>query len=350
MKQLNCYLGRVALFSTAAALAGVLCLVLLAEFIQQSGGASGTYTWTEILRYLMLGIPGFIRESIPYAALIGCLFGIGVLAHNGELTAMQAGGQSATHLAWQVLKPLLALSFVGILLAQWPAPQFQQLADSRRGALLQGEIPTSALWYREGTDYLHFSVPAVGGTVLEDFSSYRVEEGRIIRVRRAKRAQYLEGQWQLEEVTDTLLQEEDIQQFYYPSRPWHSALLPGEPHLLLASTAHQPLTDMLRQVRRLERQGLDSAPHRLALWRIVLQPFTVAGLVLLGFAFLLGQVRTEPVGLRIVLGLAVGLLFKFLQDIAGSVTLVFHFAPLWGALAPPLVCILIGLLLLRRAD
>ncbi len=351
MKHLGRYLGRTALSSTAAALAVVAGIALLSEFFQQSERVGGAYTVAEILRYLLFNVPGLLREYIPYAALLGCLVGLGTLARNSELTAMQAGGQSPFHLAWQVLKPVLVLSFAVMLLAQWPAPQAQRLADSRRSTLLEGAKHASSLWYREGSDYLHFSVPSVqGGAGLEDFRSYRVEGGRIVRVRSAERVRYRDGQWQLQEVADTFLQETDIRRLRYPSQPWDTALVPEELRLLLVPPAHQPLTDMLRHIWHLERRGLDSAPYRLALWRIILQPLTVAGLVLLGFAFLVGPMRQASFSFRIAAGIAAGLLFSFLQGIAGSAALVFHFAPLWAALALPLLCIFIGLALLHREN
>ena len=350
MKYLGRYLGKNALLSTMAALTVVVGFDLLAEFIQQSEQLGSTYTATEILRYLLLSAPGRIREYIPFAALLGCLGGLGILARSNELTAMQAGGLSASRLAWQALRPLLVLSCAGILLAQWPAPAAQQQADLRRAALLEGGAHTAALWYREGASYVHFAVPAPRRPVLETFIDYRVSDGEIASISRAERAEHKDGQWRLEGVTGMSLEGEAMHPFQHAQQSWDTALAPEELRLLLASTAHQSPLALLRHARHLEQRGLDGAPHRLAFWRIVLQPFTTAGLVLLAIAFLFGPLRGADIGIRVMMGLAAGLLFGFFQGMVGAAALVFHITALWAMLALPLLCIGAGLLLLRRAD
>ena len=54
-------------------------------------------------------------------------------------------------------------------------------------------------------------------------------------------------------------------------------------------------------------------------------------------------------GFRIFAGVIVGIVFRTSQDLLGPSSLVFGFSPLYAALAPVAVCILVGLLLLSRA-
>ncbi len=53
-------------------------------------------------------------------------------------------------------------------------------------------------------------------------------------------------------------------------------------------------------------------------------------------------------GFRIFAGVIVGIVFRTSQDLMGPASLVFGFSPLYAALLPISICMLVGLLLLRR--
>jgi lipopolysaccharide export system permease protein len=53
-------------------------------------------------------------------------------------------------------------------------------------------------------------------------------------------------------------------------------------------------------------------------------------------------------GARLTAGIVAGLIFHYGQQFFGSLSLVFHTSPLVAGFAPPLICIVIGVWLLRR--
>jgi lipopolysaccharide export system permease protein len=54
--------------------------------------------------------------------------------------------------------------------------------------------------------------------------------------------------------------------------------------------------------------------------------------------------------MRVVTGLVIGILFKFVQDLLSPASMVFGFAPIIAVLIPILLCFIFGYVLLRRAN
>ena len=95
MKTLNGYLFRTILGSIFVVLAIILGIDLLAQIIDETGDIRESYTFLEVLVYALFKIPGTLYEMLPFAALIGCLVGLGSLANSSELTVIRAAGVSS---------------------------------------------------------------------------------------------------------------------------------------------------------------------------------------------------------------------------------------------------------------
>jgi len=81
----------------------------------------------------------------------------------------------------------------------------------------------------------------------------------------------------------------------------------------------------------------------------LLQPIASLSLVFVAVSFIFGPLRGTTMGLRVVTGLIVGILFKFVQDLLSPASLVFGFSPVIATLIPILICIWLGTYLMRRA-
>jgi lipopolysaccharide export system permease protein len=98
----------------------------------------------------------------------------------------------------------------------------------------------------------------------------------------------------------------------------------------------------------LELQNADTSVYELAYWRKVLQPLVIIGLVLIGISFVFGPLRDSTMGLRIFVGVVIGISFKIIQDMLGPFSIVFGFPAVLAVLMPVLLCMGVGLYLLRR--
>ena len=110
------------------------------------------------------------------------------------------------------------------------------------------------------------------------------------------------------------------------------------------------ITDLWRKIGYMTSQGLNTDKYELGFWSKLLQPLASLSLVFVAVAFIFGPLRQTTMGMRVVTGLIIGVLFKFVQDLLSPASLVFGFPPLIATLVPILICIILGYNLIRRAN
>jgi lipopolysaccharide export system permease protein len=153
----------------------------------------------------------------------------------------------------------------------------------------------------------------------------------------------------MEEVVKTDFSSWQTMRNRHTTMRWDTGITPKLLSLVVVAPDYLPLADLYRYSRYLEQQGLDDDNYLLALWRKILQPAAIGGLVLVAISFIFGPLRDGTMGFRIFAGVIVGIVFQTSQDLLGPASLVFGFDPLYAALMPILICFTAGLLLLSRA-
>jgi lipopolysaccharide export system permease protein len=355
MNRLDRYLaGTVAtiMLLSMVGLLGILSLFTVMEEIENVGT---NYRLWDVLVYTVYTTPRRFYELVPYSALIGCLVGLGLLASNSELTVMRASGVSTLSITGSVIKPTLVLAAISLSLGEFVIPDAERVAHNDKERALSDEdhiTPEFGLWYREGNRYIHFDVVGEDG-VLEGVSHYVFDEHDKLRsVRFARRAVYAEalGGWQLEGVVGTEIEPLATRRFDIASEVWKTDLTPSFLSTeLLVAPDKLSVRQLSAKIDYMRRQGLASEVYELGFWRRVLQPLAVMGLVLVAISFVFGPLREASMGTRVVMGLVIGILFKFIQDLLAPASLVFGFSSLIATLIPILMCFVFGFVLLRRA-
>jgi lipopolysaccharide export system permease protein len=351
MHLLDRYIGRTVFAAILMVLLIIVGIDVVSAFIDESGDVSESYGFAEIAAYIVLTIPGRLYEYMPFAALIGCLVGLGQLASASELIIMRSAGVSIARLVAIVMKSALLVALAGFLLGEYVAPQAEQLAQSQR-AMAQnpgdGVAGRYGIWNREGNSFLHFnameSETVVHGVTLLQFDDRR----RMQSALRAQRAVHAGDHWQLEQAVKTDFSSWETLQTWHETLRWDTGITPQLLVMEVVAPERLPLPDLYRYSRYLQQQGLDADDFELALWRKLLQPVSIAGLVLVAIAFIFGPLRDGTMGLRIFVGVLVGVVFQISQDLLGPASLVFGFSPLYAALGPILLCLAAGLVLLAR--
>lgn len=352
MRRLDRYVGRTVLVATCLVLGIIVGLDAVSAFIDEAGDISETYTFGQVAMYVLLTLPRRLYEYVPFAALIGSLIGLGQLASSSELVVMRGAGVSIARLVWVVMKPALLVAAVGFLVGEYVAPATEQMAQSRRAIALnpgEGVAGRYGIWNREGDTFLHFNALETNGTVygvtLLQFDSRRQLQSAL----RAQQAVFRGDHWVMERVVKTDFNSWETTSTRYTTLRWDTGITPQLLTMEVVAPDQLPLIDLYRYSRYLMQQGLDADDFELALWRKLLQPLAIAGLVLVAISFIFGPLRDGTMGFRIFAGVIVGIVFRMSQDLLGPASLVFGFAPLYAALIPILVCILFGLVLLGRA-
>jgi len=352
MRRIERYVAGTVWVSILLVLLVIVGIDALSAFIDESGNRSDSYGFAEIARFVFFTLPGRCYEYIPFAALIGALIGLGQLASSSELVVMRAAGISDARLAWIVLKQSLVLAVIGFALGEYIAPAAEQQAQSGRALALYADRQSDAeqgIWRRDGRRFMHVRAVS-GGDQVYGVTIYEFDgSGWLTRALFADRGRYQGAGWDLSDVSISAFTPERIQREQEPSLQIESNITPKILALENVAPSQLPLDDLVDYVAFLRTQGEDVAQFELATWRKLTQPAAVAALVLVAISFVFGPLRDGTLGFRIFTGVMVGVLFRLSQDLLGPASLVFGFPPLYAALAPVLLCVLVGVVLLRRA-
>jgi len=351
MQHLSRHVATSVLGSIALVLLVIVALDAIGAVIDGVGDVAHNYTFNQVLIYVAMTLPGRIYEHLPISSLIGCLIGLGMLANNSELVVMRAAGVSILRIVWMVIRPVLWLILFGLLLGEYLVPYADQYAESRRMLLKGGESAQetdSGFWNKEGHDFMHFNAVYPGG-VLFGVTRYRFnDEHRLLQASFSERATFQGEYWLEERGVVTRFLDEHTETDSFVTRKWRTDLSPELLNLIVFPPESLAIRSLYNYSEYLEEQGQEASKYQLAFWKKALQPFTIVSLVLIAVSFVFGPLRQVTMGYRIFAGVVVGLVFRTIQDLLGPASVVFGFSPFLAVTLPALVCVLIGLWLLRR--
>jgi lipopolysaccharide export system permease protein len=131
-------------------------------------------------------------------------------------------------------------------------------------------------------------------------------------------------------------------------RRWETQLSPEVLNVLVLDPEDLSISGLWRYASFLRQQGSSSGEYELAFWNKVLQPLAIVSLLLVAASIVFGPLRQATMGLRVFIGVLIGIVFRISQDMLGPASLVFGFAPIIASLAPILVSLVAGAVLLRR--
>ncbi|RLA46788.1 MAG: LPS export ABC transporter permease LptG [Gammaproteobacteria bacterium] len=352
MKQLSSYVARFVLGAIVLVLMVVLGIDVIAATVDGLDDIRNDYHFIDVLYHVGLTLPSRIVENIPFATLIGCLIGLGVLAGNSELVIMRAAGVSLLRITVFVVKPVILVIIVGALLGDFVVPYTDQLAESRK-IVLRGEqdslAATTGIWNREGNEFIHFNAVHPNGRLF-GVTRYRFGDQRNIEeVSFAAQATFHDDHWLEERGVTTRFIHNGTETDRFETRRWESGLSPDLLQLMSMPAESLALRSLYDYARYLDTHGQKSSVYWLAFWNKALLPATVIGLVLIAVSFIFGPLREATMGYRVFSGVVVGIVFQTIQKLLGPSSIVFGFSPFWAVLVPAVISMLIGLVLLRRA-
>lgn len=352
MSRLAAYVSRQTLAAIALVLLVLVAIDALAALVEGITDIRDRYQFGDVLYDGLLTLPSRIYRNIPFAVLIGCLTGLGILATNSELIVMRSAGVSLLRITSFVARPVLLLIILGALLGEYVVPYADQWAESRRVSL-RGEHEMfsggGGVWRRDGNDFVHFNAIDPDG-VLIGVARYRFGPGRVLEEASfAATARFGDGQWQEANGVLTRFTETSTRSEKFATRAWQTAISPE----LLMLLSMPPETLSIRSLYQygiyLEGQGQRAGEYWLAFWAKALQPMAIISLVMIAISFVFGPLRNATMGFRVFAGVVVAVGFEMSMKMLGPASLVFGFAPFWAVTAPIVVCLLVGAMLLRRA-
>jgi lipopolysaccharide export system permease protein len=351
MRIVDRYIGRAIWVNILLALLVLGGMDSLFAFIAELEDLSPTYRPTDAAIFAFATFPRRCYEFIAVSSLMGTLLALGTMASSSELTVMRAAGVSLARIVLASLIPVTIFALLALLLGQFVIPPAEQYGRAHRAAQ-QGDGTMLKVkqgnWHRDGDDIIHISAIARDGT-LHGVRRFTFADGGELRaMSHAQLAQREEGTWILQQNRATQLHDEGVLVHEKPQLPWASQLTPEMIELVISRPEFLSISRLYAYSGFLEEQGLDNRSYALAFWKKILQPVATAIMVLLAVSFIFGPLRSVTVGLRIMVGLIIGLLFHYLQDFMVHASTVFDVPPWFATLMPISVFLGVGIILIRR--
>jgi lipopolysaccharide export system permease protein len=352
MKVIDQYIGKTCLAAISIVLLVLLALGVLTVIVEQIDNVGDGYTFAEMMIYTVWMVPGLIEENLPFAVLIGCLLGMGVLATSSELTVMRSSGVSIIAIMFSVLRPVLVVMVFGILVGELAAYTDRYAESYRILALKKNSSNRSfsenQVWSREDNEFIRFETVLPNGKVYGLVRYGFNETYELYYVVRADEATYEGDGWLMENVSSYIFRDGQYMRSSKPTTTWKTEVTPDVLIYVASEPENLSIQQLFHYSEFLHQQEIDNRSYLLEFWRKLSKPLEIFGLMLVALSFVFGPLRKATMGYRIFSGVIVAIVFRAVQNIAGSSSLVYGFEPLLGVLLPIGLCILFGLVLLKR--
>jgi len=350
MKILDVYIGKIIASTTATTLAVFVSLSGIIKFVEQMKAVGrGNYDLSHAALYVLYAIPRDIEIFFPMSTLIGGLIGIGMLASNSELVVMQSAGWSRLDIIKSVMKSAVIMILISMAIGEWLAPQGEAAAREIRAEAISGGSLVSSkngVWAKDGDFFVHIGEIKEHGE-LSNIQIYKFNRKlKLSSWIAAEKAIYKTDTWQLRGVVETFVTKNKITSEKLATKAWGSSLTPDKLGVITPeSLSISGLSDYLQY---LEDNKQDASRYELAFWRKIVQPLTVAVMLLVALSFIFGPLRSVSMGARIMMGVATGILFYISNEVMGSMSLVYQLPPILGATMPSIIFVSLALFLMQR--
>ena len=380
MRLIGGYLIREISLGILAVLFGFLALFAFFDLINELEdiGQAG-YRLHHAVLYVLLSLPGHVYELMPVAALIGCIYALSQFAGNSEFTAMRAAGMSRYHALRSIIGIGVVLAILTALAGEWVAPTAEQLAQKLRLNVLgasQGGTFRSGLWIKDSVKdstgkpvrlrFVNIGNLAPDGK-MERIEIHEFDSGfRLSSVIKAATGIYQpveeEGgnqrsAWKLmgvEQTRFTVAQGDSgieslrARMDREAEMIWESDLNPGILAVLTIAPDRMSAWSLWRYTGHLRENGQNADRYELALWKKIVYPVAIIVMLMLALPFAYLQSRAGGIGLKLFLGVMLGVGFYFMNGLFSNLGLLNTWPPWLAVSIPSLVAFALALAMLGR--
>lgn len=349
---LNRYIIRTIHLGTLTSLLALVGIGLFFVFVGELDElGEGKYDLSQVIKFVALSLPGKVVEFMPLAALIGSMLGLGALASNSEIVAMQASGISLGKLISPVIQAAVILAVTTFLLADLVVPDSEtygrsakNLAQEKTSALLVKE----GLWTKDESRVLHIGRLLPNG-IAQDIEIFELDQhGKLFSTLRAERAIPLRQGWELQQVQRSLISNSKVETRGYDRLEYEGSLSLELLEVLMIEPRQMSTGNLRAYLEFLEENRLDDRVERLIFWQKLFAPFSIVVMCLLALPFVLGSARQGNTGQRLLIGILLGLAFVVVERLVTQLGTQFEANVLFIALLPNLAFFGLAVYLLAR--
>ena len=356
MRLLTRYLAKEIYSSVAIVFAGLLGLFSFMDVIQELHDVGqGGYHLKDALIYVMLIMPTHIYELFPLAALIGSIFAIVQMANNSELMVFRCSGASLTQMIVAMLEIGMPLVLLCLLFGEVIAPPSdhlaQELSMKARNSKMTLKEFRSGIWVKDEHSFVR-AQSVLPDTTLLNITIYEFDDTYHLRaITFAKHAAYTsEGQWMLDDISQTRFSEQGTTINNQASMVWHSTLNPSILNVLLLLPEKMSSWDLYQYTKHLSENHQKTGRDEIAMWNKLIYPVAVLIMMLLALPFASYQRREGGISGKIFIGIVLGLSFHFGGKLFSNLGALNEWQPMFSATAISWIYLTVALVMMWRNE
>lgn len=323
----------------------------------------GGYTLQQALIYVALGLPGYIYELMPIAALIGTIWALSQFAARSEFTIMRASSMSTAMAGGMLFKIGFVFAILTFMVGEFVVPYSSAMAE-RTKLLSQGQSLSqefrSGLWTKDviradgvtgetvGSRFLNVRTVQPNGELL-GLKIYEFDTNfHLVSLITAARADYQGGnQWNLYDGSEAKFKEGNlfgakqasditgaISTTRFATRPLISEVTPEILSVGFSNPEDMSAFDLISYTNYLSENNRETARYEIAFWKKVTYPFAVFVMMALALPFAYLHFRSGGVSLKIFTGIMIGVSFQLINSLFSHLGLLNTWPPFATAILP----------------
>ena len=345
------YLARQIYGAVGFVLIGFLALFGLFDLIAELRDLDkGSYQLRQIFIVVALWVPAHAYELFPVVVLIGTLYVMAHLSSNSEYTVMRAAGLSPGRAGAVLVKVGLAFVAATFAIGEWIAPYAEEAAQKIRMAAQQSTIGgslESGLWFKDERSFINVrearEANVLGGVRIYEFdSAYRLRQ-----VTEATRGEYAgAGSWRLQGVALTMFGPAGPSTARYAEAEWRSAVNPDLLNVLIVVPERMSAWKLYKYLQHLAGNRQKTERYEIALWKKLFYPLATLVMMALALPFAYMHARSGMVGIKVFLGIMLGIFFHMLNSLFSHIGLLKEWPPVAAAAVPSLLFLATAILMM----
>ena len=349
------YFTREILGATILVLLALLALFFFFDLIRELDDLGrGQYRLTAMLGYVALTMPSHAYVLLPAAGLMGTLFALARMSEQSEITVMRASGFSLAQLAVHVGMAGAAVAIATFVLGELVVPYTEEAAKGIRLKATRSIVARefrSGFWVKDDKSFVNIQ-DVTPDTELLNLRIYEFDPSyRLTAISRAEKGTYAgTNKWQLSNVELTRFEGDRAILQHLPIATWNSVLTPDILAVLKIVPERMSALNLRAYIEHLRDNRQKATRYEIAFYNKLLYPLAAVAMMVLAIPFALGSARAGGVGLKIVMGILIGLAFHFAGRLFGHLGVLNDWPALASAGLPLLIVVFTATIALRRAE
>ncbi|MCU7939885.1 MAG: LPS export ABC transporter permease LptG [gamma proteobacterium symbiont of Bathyaustriella thionipta] len=352
MNILDRYIIKAVIYSTLLFLLIILSLygfITLADNFKYIG--KGTFEMNDAFYYTLFTLPRRMYQLFPFSVLLGAMMGLGALNSKNELIAIRAAGVSIIKIIFSVMKAAFILAVFMFLVGEFILPITEKIAENHWSTKVHGTTHTvsaDAIWVRDKNTFTKIHAITSDKT-LGNVSIFSFSDDKSLKVSTQAASAYYDGNdWILNDIQQTFISEDKVVVNKIDKARWPTLLDLELVDVIISKLEYLSASGLYRYSTYLDVNNLDSTQYWLAFWDKMVQPFSIAAMLLLSVPFVFSSTRTSNAGSRLMIGVIIGVIFTIANKITAQFGLVYDLSPFFSASFVTISIVIIASLLIRR--